>query len=197
MTLSAATSKTRRAEAISAPISRPDSVADGLVGLEILQQRRSADAEERGADVAALPERLGAGGEEDGVFGQGRRGALAERMAQDRLLGQDGKQLAGQPGPEAGNDAVRGVDPFRMGARHADEMPAGGKERQDAGELRFLAAHDIGRIGAALRQAGQDADISRLGPERAPRRQGCRRGRRAASHRAPRSSPGGRRPCRR
>ena len=51
-----------------------------------------------------------------------------------------------------------------MGAGHADQVTAGGKERQHASELRFLAAHDVGRFDAALGEAGQDADFLAPGP---------------------------------
>ena len=65
---------------------------------------------------------------------------------------------------EAGNDAILGLDPFRMGAGHADYVTARGKERQHAGELRLLAPHDIGRIGAALSEAGQARIAGRFSP---------------------------------
>ena len=106
MTLSAATSKTAAGRGNLGADQQAGQRRGGIVWLEVVEQRRGADAEERGSDVAALPERAAAGGEEDGVVRQGRRCAFAERMAQDRLFGQDGKQLAGQPGLEAGNDAV-------------------------------------------------------------------------------------------
>ena len=96
----------------------PTALAAASSGLQILQQRRGADAEERGTDIAALPPaRPSQAATEDRVVGQGRRGALAERVAQDRLLGKDGEQLAGQPGPEAGNDAVRRPRPISNGCR--------------------------------------------------------------------------------
>ena len=55
-------------------------------------------------------------------------------------------------------------NPFRMRARHADEMATLCRQT-GAGKLGFLAAHDVGRIGEALGEAGHDADVAAAGRE--------------------------------
>ena len=77
-------------------------------------------------------------------------------MAQDGLLGQQGKHLARQEGLKADHFARADKRPFGMGAGQADHTIKAGMQCQSPRDLGFLAAHHIG--GRGLRQAGRDVD---------------------------------------
>ena len=81
----------------------------------------------------------------------------------DAVLAQQAEDLARRHGQELEHVAVVQRHPLRVRARHADQVPALrelGMQLERAEQLRFLAAHDVGRaerIRAA--HAGNDAYV--------------------------------------
>ncbi|QTK79468.1 hypothetical protein AT6N2_C1775 [Agrobacterium tumefaciens] len=133
----------------------------GVRGGEAVQQLAGAQGEKaigrklrRGVDVA---DRCREGG-----MLAGKGVGVCHRMGKDGLLRNDVEEFAGHEGGEFRHAAIPDGNPFRMGARHADQRftrPGGG---EGAEQLRFLTAHHVGRIFIPLRQPRQNADIPHL-----------------------------------
>jgi hypothetical protein len=78
---------------------------------------------------------------------------LRSRAADRRMLAQQPVHLAGHVGGEAIDAAVLHLNPFRMGARRADQSVFDACTQS----RRLLAAHDVGGTGSGLaEQAGDD-----------------------------------------
>ena len=136
-TLPPARRTTRRAEAISPPISRPDSAAAASCRLHAGEQRRGADAEKPRRRVAGIGQRRRrASAPKTGIVGRDRARRSRRAMAQDRLLRQHGEQLAGHPGGKPVTAPSCSSTHLRMRARHADRDR---RRRAQAGRCRRAA----------------------------------------------------------